>query len=375
MHVLIYLAMKKITLTVSGLGAKIFFSFLILIALGFSANKIYAQGVLATYTFGGAQTCTPATAYTLPTVTAAVSTWLSFSDYTRGAGLTCVATAGVFQSSGWSTSMANSVTNNDYHQFGLTSVSAGRVVTLTSISITHYRSAQTNISYELRSSLDGYVTPLIPTVPPSTSTTNGPAGTTHTFNLSSLFANRLTASGVVTFRLYTFASAAGTTWTNDNITINGIVTPTSIAGTAQSICFGTPSVTLAANAVSGINSYPNPPGGVGTWVQQSGPATVTFGSASSPTSTASGFTVIGTYVLRWAVTHAGSGNHLSQSTVSILVNNPTAVVPLTIYALDLFGNPFPSDTICQFQQLEFFVNAPFVNILPNTFTWKVNGVP
>ena len=108
------------------------FAFILL----YSSNSS-AQGVLATYSFGGTATCATNTAYTLPTVTPAVSTWLTFSDYTRGAGLTCVATAGVFQSSNWATTIALSVSANKYHEFGLTSISAGRVVTLTSISITH----------------------------------------------------------------------------------------------------------------------------------------------------------------------------------------------------------------------------------------------
>src|SRR5258705_4761995 len=152
--------MRKITLAISGIGAKSFFSFLVVLITALSGN-VYAQGVLAQYTFGGAATCATGTAYTLPTVTAAVSSWCTFSEFTRGAGLTCnTVTPGVFASSGWSTTIANSVAGNDYHEFGLASVAAGRVVTLTSISITHYRSAQTTISYELRSSLDGYITAL-----------------------------------------------------------------------------------------------------------------------------------------------------------------------------------------------------------------------
>src|ERR1041385_8293180 len=336
--------MRKITLTVSHPGAKFFFCFFVILITAFSGN-VYSQGVLAQYTFSGTATCATGTAYTLPTVTPAVSSWCTFSEFTRGAGLTCnTATAGVFASSGWSTTIALSVSGSDYHEFGLASVAAGRVVTLTSVSITHYRSAQTNISYELRSSLDGFTAPL-PVA--STSTTNGPLGTTHTYTLSNSFANRVTASGVVTFRLYTLASATGTIWYNDNVTINGVVTPVSAAGTSQTICLGTSSVTLAANVVSGTNSYPNPPGGVGTWTQQSGPAAITFGSVNNPVSTASGFTVAGIYVLRWTVTHTGSANHLSQSTVSIQVNAPATPPPLSIYALDLYGNPVPSNpTIC-----------------------------
>src|ERR1041385_2927429 len=249
----------------------------------------FSQGVLAQYTFSGTATCATGTAYTLPTVTPAVSSWCTFSEFTRGAGLTCnTATAGVFASSGWSTTIALSVSGNDYHEFGLASVAAGRVVTLTSISITHYRSTQTNISYELRFSLDGFTTALIPTVPPSTSTTNGPGATTHIFNLSNSFANRVTASGVVTFRLYTFASAAGTTWTNDNVTINGVVTPTAQPGPTITICSPLTTATMAAVDVSGANSYPSGTG-TGTWTFLSGPGPIpTITTPTSPTSTITG---------------------------------------------------------------------------------------
>jgi hypothetical protein len=63
-------------------------------------------------------------------------------------------------------------------------------------------------------------------------------------------------------------------------------------------------------------------------------------------------------------------------TVTVTAIVPTVPPPLIIEAYDLLGVPLGSNpTICQFQHIDFFVQLPFTNILPNTFTWKINGVP
>src|SRR5437868_13493643 len=132
--------MRKITLTISRLGAKFFFCFLVVLVTAFSGN-VYSQGVLAQYTFSGTATCATGTAYTLPTVTAAVSSWCTFSEFTRAAACNCnTATPNVYASSNWSTTP----TTTKYHEFGIAGITAGKLVTVTSITITHYKSTGTN---------------------------------------------------------------------------------------------------------------------------------------------------------------------------------------------------------------------------------------
>ena len=90
------------------------------------------------------------------------------------------------------------------------------------------------------------------------------------------------------------------------------VSPTANAGQPQTITLPTSSVNLDGTGSSGATSY--------AWTQDSGPATVSFGSPSGATTTATGLTIAGTYVLRLTI---NSG--VSYATVTITVNpNPSA---------------------------------------------------
>src|SRR5207248_23143 len=64
--------------------------------------------------------------------------------------------------------------------------------------------------------------------------------------------------------------------------------------------------------------------GTGTWTKQSGPGTITFSDATSPTSTATA-SVVGSYSLRWTITN---GSCTSMSDVTITYNT----VPTTANA-------------------------------------------
>src|SRR5262249_40369955 len=146
-----------------------------------------------------------------------------------------------------------------------------------------------------------------------------------------------------------------------------------------SICSG--SVTLAANAISLANSFPNP-GGLGTWSVTSGPSlsAAQFGNVNTNNTTFTPAGGSGTYSLKWTATHSGAACHTSFSNVSVTVI-PTSVPPaLNIYALDYLGNTVadnssPNATICELQTIDFYISGAFVNVLPNTFTWKKNGTP
>ena len=61
-------------------------------------------------------------------------------------------------------------------------------------------------------------------------------------------------------------------------------------------------------------------------------------------------------------------------TVVVTAISPVIPPALNIYALDIYGIPLQANpTICQFQTITFYVNAPFINVSPNIYTWKVNG--
>src|SRR5688572_24069400 len=75
------------------------------------------------------------------------------------------------------------------------------------------------------------------------------------------------------------------------------------------------------------------------------------------------------------VTDATTSCH-DTGTVTVTAIPVTSAPALTIEAYDLLGTPLGNNpTICEFQQIDFFVQPPFTNISPNTYTWKLNGVP
>lgn len=63
-------------------------------------------------------------------------------------------------------------------------------------------------------------------------------------------------------------------------------------------------------------------------------------------------------------------------TVVVTAITPTTTPALTIEAFDILGNSLGNNpTVCELQTIDFNIQAPFVNIVPNTYTWKKNGVP
>lgn len=66
-------------------------------------------------------------------------------------------------------------------------------------------------------------------------------------------------------------------------------------------------------------------------------------------------------------------------TGTVVVTAMPVITPsaLTIQAYDPNGNPLTGNpvVICQSQTIDFYINPPFINVLPNTYTWEINGTP
>jgi hypothetical protein len=121
------------------------------------------------------------------------------------------------------------------------------------------------------------------------------------------FSNAASPTSTATVSLYgsyvlRWTITNGSCNTVDNVTID--YAEAANAGPDQDKC-GTLIATLAANAASV---------GVDSWTKISGPGTVTFSNASSPTSTAT-VSLYGTYVLRWTITN-GSCNTTDDVTIN-----------------------------------------------------------
>jgi Secretion system C-terminal sorting domain len=333
-------------------------SFCICVLMGIS-NMSFAQGQFGIYQFTG----TSSGNGQFNSVTAQPS-FGTFSTFTRTGCTWLTGYANAWASETWPTTLNTGF----YHQFTFTP-NAGTSISITSITFTGWRNG-TSGGFTLRSSQDGYTANISG---PLTMTTT--ANTPYTFTIAGL----CNITSAITFRIYGTGNASTTDVIIDEVALNGVMTPVASAGSSQSICSG--SVTLAANAISLANSFPNP-GGLGTWSVTSGPNTSSaqFGNVNTNNTTFTPAGGSGTYSLRWTATHSGAACHTSISNVSITVIPTSAPPALNIYALDYLGNTVadassPNATICEQQSLDFYVSTPFVNVLPNTFTWKKNGTP
>jgi hypothetical protein len=130
---------------------------------------------------------------------------VSFSNLTRGAGLTAVSTADAFNSSSWQTASALTISGNtDYYEFTITPNSCYQF-SASEMRVGLQRSGSGPTQAELRSSLDSYATTI------GSAITVGTSLATHTINLSAVsgLQNRTSA---VTFRIYGYnaSNVAGT---------------------------------------------------------------------------------------------------------------------------------------------------------------------
>ncbi len=189
----------------------------------------------------------------------------------RGAGLTATSLGGGFNSSGWfssatPTTLGNAISNNDYYQFTVPVTDATATITAVSFYIQASNTGPNTAT--LRSSVDDYATDL-----GTFSVTTSNALQTVTF--ATAFSNQ---TGTVTFRLYGYGSAAGSSPATGGTLRIGTSSPTnandiSVAGTV------TPSATPTLTS--------NPTGLTLTYVEGSGPANGQF-TLSGSNLTASG---------------------------------------------------------------------------------------
>jgi hypothetical protein len=153
------------------------------------------------------------------------------------------------------------------------------------------------------------------------SSVSGPASISFSSSTSaSTTVNGLTVAGTYVIRL-TVKDNKGASGTNDiNIIVkpNLNVAPTSSAGADKSLTLPTSTTTLIGSGTDAdgtIASY--------AWTSVSGPAAVSFGSGNAATTTVSGLTVAGIYVLRLTVTD--NNDATASDDVSVFVNQPPTV--------------------------------------------------
>lgn len=125
--------------------------------------------------------------------------------------------------------------------------------------------------------------------------------------------NGMTVSGNYIFR-WNIANAGCIPSTDDvTITRNGNPT-TANAGTDKTIC--TASTTLNGNT---------PSIGTGTWTFVSGPSTPVISSVTSPSTSISGLSVLGTYTFQWTISNPPC--IASSDVVTVTVTGPPTVIP------------------------------------------------
>lgn len=136
----------------------------------------------------------------------------TFSDMSRGSGITASLASGAFSASGWSTATLDA---DDYFEFTLTPA-GGFSLTLTNLSFAERRSSTGPRELAVRSSLDAYTANLATlSVPDDTATR------TQTVPLGGGFSSQ---SGPVTFRLYAYAAESSNgTWRIDNVDLAGSI--------------------------------------------------------------------------------------------------------------------------------------------------------
>ncbi len=225
---------------------------------------------LGVYSFTGSGTCTgPSTAVNSQPANAV------FSNYNT-VNTSCQGVSDVFQTSSWNTT--NTIDLTEYNEFTITP-NVGYTLTLSSISFQHWLDNEPPpgaTNWYLRSSLDGYTTDI---------SSGSATGSSQTPTVT-LPGGSFTNIGAVTFRLYiTGAESNGRKWTNDEVTITGMVnSPTPPADpanpTSNSPQCSTPGVTM--------NFTGSAPAGETWYWQTSATGTSTANSTSAYTVSTSG---------------------------------------------------------------------------------------
>ncbi len=200
-----------------------------LIMIGLTATA--GAAVFAQYTFPTNQG--PPAGNINPTIS---GTGLTVSPITNGATNTYEVSSNGYGSSPelrvgpQSTTLPGAVTANSYVQFTLTP-DGGNQLNLTNLTLNAARGGgETPRGWGLRSSLDGYASNISG---PNDIPTQRPTWTGYNIDLSGAQFQGLTAA--ITFRVYFYSPATGSTVEMDDITVNGTVTTTGGATCSDSI--------------------------------------------------------------------------------------------------------------------------------------------
>jgi hypothetical protein len=200
-----------------------------LAAIASLAGALHTNAQVVTFSFAGAAGDEPTFA---PDAQPANGTVSSIS---RGAGLTPVATADVFNSSGFSTTTRDT---SDYYSVSI-EPELGYTMSLTRIELDERRSGTGIRDWSIYSSVDGFTSALASfNVPDNTSTRVNQGVNLNAANFANLIST-------VEFRIYGFtAEATGGTWRVDNLQIYGsfdaspVPEPSTYAGFAGAMLFG-----------------------------------------------------------------------------------------------------------------------------------------
>lgn len=158
---------------------------------------------------------------------------ITVSGIGRGTGISGQNANNRYNASGWSTT---TIDLNDYYEFTLTPL-PGYKIDFTNFVYTSQVSTGTS-SHSFRSSVDGFVSDI------GTPTTSGT-----TISLSGASYQNITSS--ITFRFYTYGvTAAATTFSINDFTFNGSVTPACTAPTTQASAFSSSSVSNFSGTVN-----------------------------------------------------------------------------------------------------------------------------
>jgi len=161
------------------------------------------------------------------------------------------------------------------------------------------------------------------------------------------FVNFISPGGTFTLTVTTYnatvpsGDAAGTATTTITVT----APQTATAGIVTPVCYPD-AATLAGNT---------PGSGTGAWSFTSGPGTLTFGNASSGTSTVTA-TVAGTYVATWTITNAPCAASTATSSVTFTAPQTATIDPIT--------------TVCYPSAASLVGSTP---ISPATGAWSQEG--
>lgn len=204
------------------------------VAFWLAASAVHAGPILATYTFTGSPGNQASEPVDLQPLGA------TFSDVTRGPGVTAFAGANSINSVNWTTSA--SISTVDYYEWTVTPT-AGFEVDLDQLQFSERRSATAIHNFQLRSSLDAFGSALWTVPVPDDILTRR-----QTFNFGPEFDDITSA---VTFRLFGYAAEGGSgTWRLGisaadnpsghpaNLRVSGDASPLAVPEPTTSLLFG-----------------------------------------------------------------------------------------------------------------------------------------